>query len=561
VDVPIRFDLTWREEFLMRMKEDGPWAGWELYRLAYDCANRFLIEEFTGLAAPAFLPHLKPLPHQLETAKTVVEKMNGRAILADEVGLGKTIEAGLILKEYLIRGLAKKVLILVPASLVTQWVSELNQKFFIPAVAPKKAYNWEGEDIIVCSLDTAKKSPHREIILKQRYDFVIVDEAHKLKNHKTKNYAFVQSLNKKFCLLLTATPIQNKAEEIFHLVTLLKPGHLGTYSEFLGKFKRKNDIANDIRLKELVRKVMVRNRREDTHIRWPKRRVENIWLDFSREEQDLYQALSEFRSELSPHAFPAITLLREACSSREAVYVSLKNLWRKLDPPPADLQEKFREIVDKMGRIRVNSKAEKALELIGQIGEKVILFTEYRATQLYLQWFFKRHGISSVPYRGGFKRGKKDWMKELFQNHAQVFISTEAGGEGINLQFCRHIINFDLPWNPMRLEQRIGRIHRVGQEKDVVIYNFAVKDTIEEHMVNLLYEKIKIFERVIGELDDILMKLDAGPFQDYLQDALVHSTSEGEARIKLENLSSMIDFANGFKEGISREAAGNPPVS
>ncbi|OUM91737.1 DEAD/DEAH box helicase, partial [Caldibacillus debilis] len=371
----------------------------------------------------------------------------------------------------------------------------------------------------------------------------------------------VQSLNKKFCLLLTATPIQNKAEEIFHLVTLLKPGHLGTYSEFLGKFKRKNDIANDIRLKELVRKVMVRNRREDTHIRWPKRRVENIWLDFSREEQDLYQALSEFRSELSPHAFPAITLLREACSSREAVYVSLKNLWRKLDPPPADLQEKFREIVDKMGRIRVNSKAEKALELIGQIGEKVILFTEYRATQLYLQWFFKRHGISSVPYRGGFKRGKKDWMKELFQNHAQVFISTEAGGEGINLQFCRHIINFDLPWNPMRLEQRIGRIHRVGQEKDVVIYNFAVKDTIEEHMVNLLYEKIKIFERVIGELDDILMKLDAGPFQDYLQDALVHSTSEGEARIKLENLSSMIDFANGFKEGISREAAGNPPVS
>ncbi len=114
---------------------------------------------------------------------------------------------------------------------------------------------------------------------------------------------------------------------------------------------------------------------------------------------------------------------------------------------------------------------------------------------------------SSVPFRGGFKRGKKDWMRELFQNHAQVFIATEAGGEGINLQFCHHIINFDLPWNPMRLEQRIGRVHRLGQENDVHIYNFAIKDTIEEHILKLLYEKIHLFERVVGELDEILTKL------------------------------------------------------
>ncbi len=130
----------------------------------------------------------------------------------------------------------------------------------------------------------------------------------------------------------------------------------------------------------------------------------------------------------------------------------------------------------------------------------MIIFTEYRATQLYLQWFLKQHGISSVPFRGGFKRGKKDWMRELFQKHAQVLIATEAGGEGINLQFCHHVINFDLPWNPMRLEQRIGRVHRLGQTEDVHIYNFATKDTVEEHILKLLYEKINLFERVIGRI-------------------------------------------------------------
>ncbi|MGR5962973.1 helicase-related protein [Bacillus paranthracis] len=121
--------------------------------------------------------------------------------------------------------------------------------------------------------------------------------------------------------------------------------------------------------------------------------------------------------------------------------------------------------MDKINRIPFNSKANKALELIKEIDDKVVIFTEYRASQMYLQWFLQQHGISSVPFRGGFKRGKKDWMKELFQNHAQVLIATEAGGEGINLQFCSHMINYDLPWNPMRLEQRIGRIHRLGQKE------------------------------------------------------------------------------------------------
>lgn len=559
--VKIEFDSTWQDDFFHRIEQDGPWGNWNLFKLAVDVEKHLTVPSFEGLLAPKYLPHLTPLPHQLETAKQVIENMNGKAILADEVGLGKTIEAGLILKEYMIRGLVKKVLILVPASLVTQWASELNTKFFIPAMTQRKSYVWDQYDVVVSSIDTAKRQPHRDIIYKQDYDLIIIDEAHKLKNNKTKNYEFVQNLKKKFCLLLTATPIQNRIEEIFNLVSLLKPGHLGSESAFYEKYKRDaRSLNDDEHLKELVNKVMIRNRRADTGIEWTKRQVETIPIEFSKEERELYNAVTELKNEgdwLSSSAFSVMTLQREACSSREAVYHTLKNMLVRKENPSALFQEQIQFLISKVEAVQHNSKADMALELIRRINDKVIIFTEYRATQLYLQWFLRQHGITSVPFRGGFKRGKKDWMRELFQKHAQVLIATEAGGEGINLQFCNHIINFDLPWNPMRLEQRIGRIHRLGQEKDVMIYNFAIKDTVEEHILKLLYEKIHLFEKVIGELDDILTKLEFGNIEDHLIDIFGGSTTAGEMRIKMENLASMIEFANQIKEGDPHAAAGN----
>ncbi|MFP3722148.1 SNF2-related protein [Niallia circulans] len=566
----INFDDSWNDQLLKRISDDGPWANWELYKLAVEVEQHNIIPEFEGLQAPKYLSDLSPLPHQLEVAKKVIEDMNGKAILADEVGLGKTIEAGLILKEYMIRGLVKKVLILVPASLVTQWAYELNSKFYIPAMVQRKSYVWEQCDIVVSSIDTAKRQPHRDIINNLDYDLVIIDEAHKLKNNKTKNYEFVQNLKKKFCLLLTATPIQNRISEIFNLVSLLKPGHLGSESSFYEKYKKDaRSIDDDENLKALVNKVMIRNRRHDTGIEWTKRIVEAVPIEFTKEERALYEGLKDLKTETNlssnienPRSpFSMITLQREACSSREAVYYTLQNMVKKVENPTPQFQQRIQELVKKVEAVQQNSKANKALELIKKINDKVIIFTEYRATQLYLQWFLKQHGITSVPFRGGFKRGKKDWMRDLFQNHAQVLIATEAGGEGINLQFCHHIINFDLPWNPMRLEQRIGRIHRLGQKEDVKIYNFAVKDTVEDHILKLLYEKIHLFEKVIGELDDILTKLDFGNMDDYMIDIFSHSKSEGEMKIKMDNLTSMIEFAQSMKEDEPYEAAGNSSIS
>lgn len=559
--VEIDFDSSWQVDLLHKIDHDGPWGSWELMKLAIEVEKHLVIPAFEGLQAPKHLPNLTPLPHQLETAKQVIENMNGKAILADEVGLGKTIEAGLILKEYMIRGLVKKVLILVPASLVTQWAMELNSKFFIPAIGQKKSYVWEQCDVVVSSIDTAKRNPHCDIINQQNYDLIIIDEAHKLKNNKTKNYEFVQNLKKKFCLLLTATPIQNRIEEIFNLVSLLKPGHLGSETAFYEKYKRDSRSLNDNEhLKELVNKVMIRNRRADTGIEWTKRHVETIPIQFSPSEKALYEAIHDLKNEgdwVQASSFSVMTLQREACSSKEAVFYTLKNMLQKRENPSRAFENQIHDLIKKVEAVQTNSKAEKTLELIQTINDKVIIFTEYRATQLYLQWFLKQHGISSVPFRGGFKRGKKDWMRELFQKHAQVLIATEAGGEGINLQFCHHIINFDLPWNPMRLEQRIGRIHRLGQEQDVKIYNFAIKNTVEEHILKLLYEKIDLFEKVIGELDDILSKLEFGNIEEHLTDIFSGSCSEGEMRIKMENLSSMIEFAQCMKKGETHAAAGN----
>ncbi|HEX7065079.1 MAG TPA: SNF2-related protein [Bacillales bacterium] len=545
------FDQSWQASFFDKLEDDGPWANWEMTQLAWEAQNHVAVPEFYGLQAPKHLPQLEILPHQMETAKTAIEKMNGKAILADEVGLGKTIEAGLIIKEYMIRGLAKKVLILVPASLVSQWTNELNQKLFIPAIPQKKSYVWEQCDVVVSSLDTAKRDPHRAIIYNQDYDIVVIDEAHKLKNRNTKNYEFIRNLKKRFCLLLTATPVQNKPEEIFHLISLLKPGHLGSSEAFDKDYRTGGrTLKNEEKLKQLVEKVMIRNRRGDTGLPWPKRNVRSVKISLNEEERALYDSVSEFKSiggAGAIHAFSMMTLQREICSSREAALLTLQKMFKR-----EDLSYEAKEIIQgmaaKIEAVQQNSKAEKAVELIKEIDGKVIIFTEYRATQVYLQWFLKQHGITSVPYRGGFKRSKKDWMRQLFQNQAKVLIATEAGGEGINLQFCQHIINYDLPWNPMRIEQRIGRIHRLGQEKDVTIYNFATENTVEEHILELLYEKINLFENVIGEIDEILTRLDLKNIENHISDIFENSDSKGEIKVKMDNLSSLIEFSQDMRK-------------
>lgn len=533
-EIIVQKDETFLKEFETALNLNQNLTEWELFQLNYEVKKATLAKEFNSLQVLSYLPHMEFLDHQIETAKTVMEDMNGRAILADEVGLGKTIEAGLILKEYMIRGLVKNALLLVPASLINQWIKELQEKFYIPAISYRKNYDWGAYPIYVTSLDLAKRQPHRDNILKLHFDMVIVDEAHKLKNHKTLNYQFVRSLKKKYCLLLTATPIQNNLIELFNLVSILKPGYLGSYESFTKKYgKLKGDKLQDSYLRKLVHKVMVRNRRKDTILDDVKRNVHSVWIDFTEEEQQVYQEMNDFLQAFS--SLSKITFLKELCSSREACYLSLQNSSNE------QLRNSCNDLLEKIGTLPHHAKAKKLVELIQQIGdEKVIVFTEYRATQFYLQWYLHQHQITSVAFRGGLKRGRKQWITELFEKNTQVLIATEAGGEGLNLQFCRYIINYDLPWNPMRLEQRIGRIHRYGQKQDVHIYNFAIKNTLEEHIMKLLYEKIEVFERVIGKLDHILETLQISNIEDEVKQIIDESQSFGEMKIKMDNFISIV---------------------
>lgn len=558
--IPVHLSREWLRELGNRRQQNGPWDSWEMALLAWEATGSRLVRSFDNLQCLPHLSGFEPMRHQLDTARRVLYEMRGRAILADEVGLGKTIEAGLILKEYMVRGLVRKVLILVPASLVLQWVRELNQKFGIAAVAQKKTYMWTQYDVIVASMDTAKREPHRSIVLDQEYDMLIIDEAHKLKNRKTTNYQFVLNIRKKYCLLLTATPVQNDMGELYNLITLLKPGQLGGQSRFQADYvAHKRMPKNEERLQAELAKVMIRNRRSDGGVSFTKRHVRNIPLTLSEEEWTLYRGVTDFVRQRSKDAgcgagnlLSLVTLQREVCSSRDAVFLTLVNLFKKT-PEDSPYRNRIWELVHLIKQITANTKAEKTMELISGMGEKAIVFTEYRATQEYLLHFFKSRGLSAVPYRGGMNRGKKDWMMDLFRGRAQVLVATEAGGEGINLQFCRNIINFDLPWNPMRVEQRIGRVHRLGQEQDVHIYNLCTLGTIEEHLVRLLHEKINMFELVIGELDAILEKMEEdATLESRLSQIVLEAGDDEEIRRQLDEIGQTFhDIRNRLSSGAS----------
>lgn len=533
------------------------YESWDWFTLGQVAEELSLQSGFEGLLC---LEHLQqrwkefgvvPYKHQLDTALRVIRDMRGRAILADEVGLGKTIEAGMVMKEYLLRGLARKILILTPASLCRQWQAELREKFDINALVTRSEYDWERVDCLIASLDTAKQARHREKILKQDYDLVVIDEAHKLKNVNTKNWQFVNQIRKKYCLMLTATPVQNDLKELFNLITLLKPGQLGTFSQFQRKFMVDRRIPkNSEMLRSLLGEVMIRNRRGDETVQFTRRMVEPIYLTLSGPEQVLYNEVTRFvRNEyfrllkFRQNVLPLITLQREVCSSAPAAMMTLAKMLEEASTGTFKHQMLSR-LLELARGVGVNTKADAVEELVPRIADKVLIFTEYRATAGYLWQRLQKAGIPALIFDGSLSAGRKEWVKTLFRHKAQVLVSTESGGEGLNFQFCHHVINYDLPWNPMRVEQRIGRVHRLGQTQDVHIYNLATTGTIEEKILKLLYEKINMFTMVIGELDTIVGRLEKEKsFEGKILELLVGSANPDELGEKLAAFAEEIESA------------------
>lgn len=455
------------------------------------------------------------LDHQIMAAKLVKNDFNGRALLADEVGLGKTIEAGILIKEYFVTGMIKNALILTPPSLRTQWQQELKSKFELDFIVNKDDSRFEDFDkhnMLISSLSSASIPKNAKKLNDIEWDLVIVDEAHRLKNASTNAHIFVKALPKKFIFLLSATPIQNNIQELYNMVEIIRPGILGSWNNFsstytLDKNAREINSSRIYDLQNLLKQVVIRTTRNEVkkYLRFTDRIPQTYLLDASELEVELYSRATEFvrnlwvkEKEGKHFVLPLMTLQRQISSSSAATRSAIHKKIGQFPESKLDLEK----ILDLTEQIKIDSKMACLEDIIKKNpNSKHLIFTEFTATQEYIFDNLEDSGIQTVKFNGSMSTSERDTAVSNFKRDIQVLVSTEAGGEGQNFQFCSNVVNYDLPWNPMKVEQRVGRVHRIGQEEDVHIHNLAITGTIEEYILKLLFDKINLFKMTIGDLD------------------------------------------------------------
>lgn len=609
--------------------------------------HAYRYDELAGLTSA----RVEPKPHQVFVAWRVLQKVRPRMILADEVGLGKTIEAGIILKELRARGLAERTLFIVPASLVGQWVWEFKSKFNIelevfdgPKLKDLRRRHrdtnpWTLNDTIICSLPFASRDAIADEIAEAEWDVVVFDEAHRVRRHRdraTKAYHLADELrfDTHGMLLLTATPMQLDSFELYSLIELIEPGlfaggfddfeskrrhvrHLNELMLFLNEYEglprqakiarcqtylpnlrqflslnghtpedavallddpeQRQDAERRLLIEHPLVEVMVRNRKSAipevfAHRDVVSQRVQPTPLELEAHERVTQYIRQGFALAMAKKNMPAgflmVTFHKMLTSSSHALArsferrvgrlrASLAKLaisqeparepalvggdggkrgvsswdspkvaeWRDAEEASAALDdvldsiieaEATRAEIDQLSALvelldRVQDSKLDALkafleDIFGQdSSEKVIIFTQFVETQFSLRdALADRHDVHI--FNGRQKPEDKDKAVQRFRDGAerQILISTEAGGEGRNFQFAHVLVNYDLPWNPMRIEQRIGRIDRIGQKSTVVIRNFVLAGTLDERVFAVLQDRINVFEESIGSLDPIL---------------------------------------------------------
>src|SRR5438034_6964446 len=355
---------------------------------------------------------IKELPHQIDVAQRVLRQMGGRAILADEVGLGKTIEASIIYRELAIRGLARRTLILTPASLVGQWQGELEEKFFQHFDTPTDPDDWQRVTRAIVSHDRARSRRHAEEILRHHWDLVIVDEAHKIKSHRGATYQFIEKIERDFILLLTATPLQNDLRELYNLVTLLRPGQLGTWEEF----RVEHLVGGDPRqpkdpeaLRALTHAVMIRTRRASVvdDLDLPPRRPRHPAVKLTKAEADLYERTTQFLRRLYREGFvqpvedeeaedgdgkprrrmtkkgilqlAVIHLRQRLCSSSKALAGSLAHLAESERINP-EYRTIARQLAQRAQKIKTHAKLNVLTAVLKETPDRVVVFSDHRPT-------------------------------------------------------------------------------------------------------------------------------------------------------------------------------------
>jgi superfamily II DNA or RNA helicase len=536
-----------------------------------------------------------PLPHQLYALNRAMSRDRIRYLLADEVGLGKTIEAGLILRELKLRGMARRILVVAPKGLVRQWQAEMRlhfgEQFTFVEPSELSAFRqwrndeenlWRVHDQVICSLDSVKPMEGRrgwsveqlqtynrerfEDLISASWDLVIIDEAHRMggSTDQVARYKLGVALAEAapYLLLLSATPHQGKTDQFHRLMQLLDRD----------SFPDVSSIAAD-----RVRPFVVRTEKraaidaEGKPLFKPRiTRLQPVaWLDRHAAQQGLYEAVTEYvrhgynqamATKQRHIGFLMILMQRLVTSSTAAIRTTLERRLLALDDDHAQLKlfpsERAEEWHELSGEDQIDvavafealaderkdveallflareteaqgtdAKAEALLELIYRIQQeendpelKVLVFTEFVPTQAMLADFLETRGFSIVMLNGSMDLEARARTQRSFSQNVRILISTDAGGEGLNLQFCHVIVNFDMPWNPMRVEQRIGRVDRIGQPFVVRAINFVLEDTVEYRVREVLEKKLAVIAEEFGvdKAADVMDSVEAEPLFDEL---------------------------------------------
>jgi SNF2 family DNA or RNA helicase len=556
-----------------QLNKGGSAAQYDENYLRYVTLLAKIKNETAGGFLSALSSGIIPLPHQLHVLNRAMETNNIRYILADEVGLGKTIEAGMIIKELQSRGLVQRVLVVCPTGLVTQWASEMQEKFhekfqvILPSDYDTIRRLTDADDVygqfdqVISPMDSIKpiekhagwtderveKYNEERIysIINSGWDLIIIDEAHRVAGSSGEvaryKLGYLLSQASPYLLLLSATPHNGKTEPFLRLVRLLDeeafPNAKSIVKEqvapYLIRTEKREAIDNN-------GNRLFKNR--ITHL------VELNWDERHTLQRELYQLVSAYVSKTYDKArrnrkknmcliFLLIIMQRMVTSSTAAVRQSLERRLQVLktqstrigslteeDLAELDIEDGVEEAIEAMSldidaeieeleRIIAvakqaefqypDVKVEKLVDTIDEIlsedrDQKIIVFTEFVATQAYLKKLLENRGFTVTILNGGMNIEERNEALLEFKTKSSIFISTDAGGEGLNLQFSNIIINYDLPWNPMKIEQRCGRADRIGQQRDVHIYNFIITDTVECRVREVLEEKLSVILKEMG---------------------------------------------------------------
>jgi len=514
-----------------------------------------------------------PLPHQLHVLNRALSNNNVRYILADEVGLGKTIEAGLIIKELKTRGLIKRILVVCPTGLVTQWSLEMQDKFnekfhvILPEDYDTIRKITGNEDVygqfdqVISPMDSIKPLERRVgwteekiaeyneeriySIINSGWDLVVIDEAHRVagSSGEVARYKLGKLLAaaSPYLLLLTATPHNGKTEPFLRLIRLVDEKAFPNINAIV-----KEQVAPYVIRTE--KREAIDNNGNKLFKNRTTRAIELHWDERHSMQRRLYEMVSDYVSKNYNKAmrnrgknmwfvFLLIMMQRLVTSSTSAVRESMERRVKVLEEQAfkyqsmseeefaemeleenmedaiaaisLDIKEEIAQLNDIIAVAKqaefqyLDVKVEPLLEIIDDLfaedrQRKVIIFTEFVATQSYLVKLLKDRGYSTSILNGSMSIEERNAVLQEFKTETDILISTDAGGEGLNLQFSNCIINYDLPWNPMKIEQRIGRVDRIGQQRDVIVYNFILADTVENRVKAVLEEKLSVILKEIG---------------------------------------------------------------